>query len=109
MWEGSCDGCSYVGCWDGSEDICWVLATAPEKVLATGLLSNFDRVLALAPARVPEMDRVLACLRGLVMSSGRFLRWIESVMALGKAVAKDHPTGWMQESEIFLMRLCRQS
>jgi len=23
-------------------------------------------------------------------------------MALAKAVAKDHPTGWMQESEIFL-------
>jgi len=52
MWEGSCDGCSYVGCWDGSDDICWFLATAPKKVLAMGPLSNFDRVLALAPARV---------------------------------------------------------
>jgi len=70
MWEGSCDGCSYVGCWDGSDDIGWFLATAPEKILATNLLSIFDMVFVLAPARVPEMHRVLQCLRGLVMSSG---------------------------------------
>jgi len=70
MWDGSCAGCSYVGCWDGSEVTCWFLATAPAKVFATSLLSIFDTVLVLVPARVPETDWVLACLRGLVMSSG---------------------------------------
>jgi len=70
MWEDSCDGCFYFGCWDGSEVTCWFLATAPAKVFATSLLSIFDTVLVLVPARVPETDWVLACLRGLVMSSG---------------------------------------
>jgi len=51
MWKGSCDGSTYAGM--DQKLFVRVLALAPEKIRATGRLSQFERVLAL----VSETER----------------------------------------------------
>jgi len=64
IYECSCDSSSYIGSWDNQKHFARILATASEKDIAKGRLSEFERVLSLAPARVPETCWVLECGKG---------------------------------------------
>ncbi len=46
---------------DQKEEFASAFATASAKALATGRLSEFNLLLAMVPARIPETDRILNC------------------------------------------------
>jgi len=64
IYECSCDSSSCIGSWDTQKHFARILATASEKDIAKGRLSEFERVLSLSPARVPETCWVLECGKG---------------------------------------------
>ncbi len=88
---------------DQKEEFESALATASAKALGKGQMSESDFLIAMAPARIPEMDRMLNCAAPLSFWNGsevgiRDGSCDRSAMAPSKVVSR----GRMYDYEIAL-------